>query len=173
MAKRLPYKQGDWFSVPLRTTGYAVGCITRIAPRGKLLVGYFFGPVRDRVPSPRELAALSPNDAVLICRFSDLAFLGSEWTLIGRPDPDSAGEWVMPEFERRDAITGGMRLIRYRDDDPRIEIEAIAATKGDARGVALDGAWGSGAVGEKLTTALRAESPPGRWTLHLASTRQQ
>ncbi len=40
--KKLPYKEGTWFAVPLKCGGHAVGIATRIAPKGRVLLAYFF-----------------------------------------------------------------------------------------------------------------------------------
>ena len=156
MPRKLPYQQGDWFGVPLRSTGYAVGRITRVAPGGKLLVGYFFGPRREQLPGDPDAEELQPEDAALICRFSDLAFLRKEWPLLGSRDPAAVQEWPLPLFARQDAVSGDVRLVRYQDDDPRIELEAIRTPGERASDHAPDGAWGNGAVEEKLTSIFGA-----------------
>lgn len=51
MAKRLPYREGTWFALPLRKGGYAVGVVARMAPRGRIILAYFFGPKRNQIPS--------------------------------------------------------------------------------------------------------------------------
>lgn len=156
MPRKLPYQQGDWFGVPLRIKGYAIGRITRVAPGGKLLVGYFFGPPREQLPSDPDAEGLRPDDAALICRFSDLAFLRNEWPLLGSRNPAMVQEWPVPLFARQDAVSGEVRLIRYRDDDPRIESEATTSPGEHPSVYAPDGAWGNGAVEEKLTGILEA-----------------
>lgn len=46
MARRkLNYKEGDWFAVPLGGAGYALGLVARVGRRG-VTFGYFFGPRR-------------------------------------------------------------------------------------------------------------------------------
>jgi hypothetical protein len=41
-----PYPEGDWFVVPLRRSGFAVGMIIRANPKAALL-GCLFGPRRE------------------------------------------------------------------------------------------------------------------------------
>jgi hypothetical protein len=70
------YREGDWFAVPLRAGGFAAVIVARAMPgREGVLLGYFFGPRRDRVPTLDELSALSASDAVLVERFGDLGIL--------------------------------------------------------------------------------------------------
>jgi hypothetical protein len=40
---KLPYSEGSVFLVPLRKGGYARGVVARASPKGKGLLGYFFG----------------------------------------------------------------------------------------------------------------------------------
>jgi hypothetical protein len=55
-SQKINYREGDWFAVPLRDGGYAVGLVARMDNRGGVL-GYFFGPRRDDVPSPSDVEA--------------------------------------------------------------------------------------------------------------------
>jgi Immunity protein 26 len=60
------YSEGDWFAIPLRGGGFATGLIARMMPhREGVLLGYFFGPRRDKVPTLDELRDLSTPDAIL------------------------------------------------------------------------------------------------------------
>jgi len=62
---RVKYREGDWFAVPLREEGFAVGVVARANPNGVRL-GYFFGPKRAVVPSGDEGADLRADQAVLV-----------------------------------------------------------------------------------------------------------
>src|SRR5687768_5375020 len=87
---RLPYKEGDWFAVPLRDGGWAVGRVARMPPppkRGIHLLGYFFGPRRDRVPALDDVADLAPEAAISIERFSDLGLVRGTWPVLGGAGP--------------------------------------------------------------------------------------
>ena len=46
------YREGDWFAVPSRDGGFAVGVIARANPGGVLL-GYSFGTLRSEIPAPK------------------------------------------------------------------------------------------------------------------------
>jgi hypothetical protein len=73
--KRLPYREGTWFAVPLRTSGFAVGMVARATPTGKVILCYLFGPRRDRVPTLTEPGTLLPSDAVRVLRLGDLSLV--------------------------------------------------------------------------------------------------
>ncbi|WP_425308290.1 Imm26 family immunity protein [Ammonicoccus fulvus] len=64
-------REGDWFAVPLRKGGYAVGLIAR-ANRDGVLLGYFFGPRREAVPSLSDVEELTPDDAIRVGKFGHL-----------------------------------------------------------------------------------------------------
>jgi len=71
---KLPYSEGSVFLVPLRDGGYARGVVARAGPKGKILMGYFFGPrlaTRDDMP----LSDLAPAQAILRMRFADLGLI--------------------------------------------------------------------------------------------------
>jgi immunity protein 26 of polymorphic toxin system len=76
-----PYREGDWFAVPLRDNAYGVGLAARVDGKGGVL-GYFFGPRRTELPDLSELAALSAGDSVLVRQFGDLSLLKREWPVI-------------------------------------------------------------------------------------------
>jgi site-specific DNA recombinase len=59
---KLPYEEGDWFAIPVKESGYATGLIARAANNGKILLGYFFGPLRKSPPSIKDVANLKPNE---------------------------------------------------------------------------------------------------------------
>jgi len=150
--KKLPYTEGSVFLVPLRKGGYARGVVARASPKGKGLLGYFFGP---RLGSAEEgnTNALNPGDAMLRVIFGDLGLINGEWVILGKvPDWDRT-EWPMPDFVRRDPV--GSRkpmLVRYSDDDP-MRIEAEFPIEDDS-GLAVDSAYGYGAVEIELTKLL-------------------
>jgi hypothetical protein len=55
MMPQANYNEGDWFAVPLREGGFAIGVIARVMPRKEgVVLGYFFGPRRNAVPTVEE-----------------------------------------------------------------------------------------------------------------------
>jgi len=121
--KKLPYKEGDWFAVPLEKHGYAIGLIAR-GTKGAILLGYFFGPPRRTIPSCEDIIDLKAEDAVLIRMFGDLGLLNGEWPIICASQKWNREEWPMPEFVRIGSISGKASLIKYSEDDLRYEINA-------------------------------------------------
>lgn len=116
--KKLPYSEGSVFLVPLEGGGYARGVVARSAPKGKILLGYFFGP-RVEAESDFSLDSLNSEHSVLRLIFGDLGLMKNEWPIVGSiPNWDRA-KWPMIETIRRDAL-GRLKpvLVRYADDDP-------------------------------------------------------
>ena len=153
MSRRLPYREGDCFAVPLREGGFGVGVVARMSPRGKILFGCFFGPARPAPPTVAELAGLSPHDAILVARFGDLALFKSEWPVLGQLPGWDRAHWPLPPFQRVESLRGTAQLITYADHDPAQEIRAerLAQPRED---VEPDGLLGAGAVELALTRRL-------------------
>jgi hypothetical protein len=150
----LRYREGDWFAVPLRGGGFAVGLVARMGPRGKILLGYFFGPARATPPALGDVAALSPADAVLTARFGDLSLFRGEWPVLGSLPGWQAAAWPLPAFQRIDSLRGYADRIRYAEDDPAREVacEPLDAPHADLE---PDRLMGAGAVEIALTKRLR------------------
>lgn len=116
--KKLPYSEGSVFLVPLQGGGYAPGVVARSAPKGKVLLGYFFGP---SVASDSDVTveALRVEDAVLCARFGDLGLVKGLWPIVGSIPHWDRSAWPMSNTVRRGVF--GMPnpiLVRYADDDP-------------------------------------------------------
>jgi immunity protein 26 of polymorphic toxin system len=115
---KLPYSDGSIFLVPLRNGGYVRGVVARGASRGRVLLGYFFGP---RIESPKSavLDDLEPAHAALRLRFGDLGLINGEWAIVGNVPNWVPAEWPMPEFVTRDPLSKRAWVVRYADSDPR------------------------------------------------------
>jgi hypothetical protein len=152
-SKRRPYQEGDWFAVPLKPSGYAVGIIARASPRG-ILFGYFFAPRRQSVPRLEQLHDLSCEQATYAHIFSDMGLLRQEWPLIGQAGQWARAKWPMPRFVREDPISRKPRwLVRYSDDDPLMEIDVVPAVTLTA-GLPSDGVAGHGFIEGVLSDLL-------------------
>jgi len=154
MAKKtLPYKEGDWFAVPLRDSGYGVGLVARMDGEGVVL-GYFFGPCYDRLPTKEDISGLSATDAVLVRRFGDPGFLRREWPIIGESDSWSRELWPVPAFGRIALDRSKAWLTEYSDNDLTSPQREIAISVEEATGLPEDGLSGYGAIEIRLTRLL-------------------
>jgi hypothetical protein len=149
---RFNYREGDWFAVPLRDGGYAVGLVAR-ANRDGVLLGYFFGPRRDAVPSLTDVEELAPSDALLVGKFGHLGLKQGRWPILGRPEEWNRGAWPMPALVRYEELSGRSFRVIYDDDDPNKLIREEEIRPGAAEQGPKDGLMGAGFVEKVLTGA--------------------
>ena len=149
--KKLPYIESSVFIVPLPDRGYARGVVARTTSKGKILLGYFFGP---RLPSNKEVALndLHPDKSILCVRFGDLGLINGEWLVVGTVPNWKRSEWSMPDFVRRDELSKKAWLVRYSDNDPS-QIDEEYPTDFDSE-LGRDSVSGYGAVELKLAKLL-------------------
>lgn len=151
---RLPYNEGDWFAVPLPSGGHAVGLVARSSRRGKILLGYFFGPRRSELPEVSELLALHPGDAVLVDLFGDLSLYRREWPILG-PTPEwDRSRWPMPVFGSVDELIDLGWRVEYPNEDPAAEPRRTRITKKEASLLPEDHLMGAAAVAITLDMRL-------------------
>jgi hypothetical protein len=150
---RVNYREGDWFAVPLREGGFAVGVVARANPEAALL-GYFFGPRRAEVPSLYDVANLAPGDAVLVGKFGHLGLTQGKWPLLGHLDDWDRAAWSTPVFVRYEELTGRSFKVFYDDDDPNKLVREEQIAPGSAEQVPKDGLMGAGFVEKALTELL-------------------
>lgn len=151
--KVLPYREGSWFAVPLKSGGYGVGVVARTAPTGKIIVAYLFGPRRDVIPALAELDQMRPGDAVRRVRTGDLGLLNGTWRLIGASDAWQRGEWPMPTFIRRADVVQRAWRATYSETDPS-KLEREESVPYDTVGMESDSLYGYGATELLLTKLL-------------------
>ena len=145
------YSEGDWFAVPLRSSGYATGVVARSATGG-ILLGYFFGPCRVSIPPVNEVVQAAAKDAVLVERFGDLGIIQHEWPIIG-PTPNWNREsWPVPHFVRKDRISGDLYVVEYSDTLQELRSRKVSQSR--AMALPEDGLAGYGAVEIQLTKLL-------------------
>jgi hypothetical protein len=149
---RVIYHEGDWFAVPLRDHGFALGLVARANRKGMLL-GYFFGPRRP-TPDVLDVTEMRPERAVLIGKFGHLGIRDGRWPLIGR-DPDwDRGSWPLPVFVRYEELTGRTFQVIYDDADPSRVVRETEVAPGIAEQGPTDGLMGAGFVERTLTALL-------------------
>jgi hypothetical protein len=147
------YGEGDWFAVPLRTGGYAVGLVARANPDGVLL-GYFFGPRCEELSSLKGVQGLTPDGAVLVGKFGHLGLRNGKWPVLGRLAGWNRTAWPMPIFVRYEELTGRSFKVIYDDNDPNRLLREERIDPGVAEQGPKDGLMGAGFVEKLLTGAL-------------------
>ena len=154
---KLPYQEGSVCLVPLVGGGWARGVIARVPRRGRVLVGYFFGPILESTEGVR-LDDLLPERAILRLRFGDLGLIERRWPVVGTVSVWERARWPIPVFVRFDLLVPGRAiLVRYDEDDPRIEIANTPST--EHAGLPEDGLDGAGAVELSLSMRLGRAVP--------------
>lgn len=155
--RKLPYKEGDWFAVPLRSKGYALGLVARMNGKG-IVLGYFFGPLYKQSPTERDTLELSSKDAVLVCQFGDLGFVEGKWYIIYRPDEGGwrREEWPLPAFGRIVPVQGALLAFRteYDEDDINHVIREVPVSIEEAHQLPNNALYGDIAVEIVLTKLL-------------------
>lgn len=157
LSKRaLPYREGDWFAVPLTHGGYGIGLIARVGARGGIVLGYFFGPRRNSLPSATGEPALHAIDAILICQFCNPALMSGEWAIVSRSEEWHREEWPQPAFGHVDAVDSDKAYKReYPDNNPSdLFIRETPISLEEARLLPKDGLYGHIALQKKLTFLL-------------------
>jgi hypothetical protein len=149
--RKLPYREGTWFAVPLETGGYGVGIVARMDGKGGIFA-YFFGPKLAAVPA---LAAVRPkrkSEAVWLCQLGDLGFLEGNWAVIGKCGDWRREEWPLPPFIHVDVVSGETRMRRYTDDLRASSDEPCSADL--AAEYPRDGVFGYRAAESRFTRIL-------------------
>jgi len=144
--------------VPLRSGGYAVGVVARMAPRGRVLTGYFFGPRRTEFPSIDDLRGLRRDVAVLVQRFGDLNLVEGNWPILGYSVGWNREEWPIPAFGRFVEIDGKAWRVEYKNDDPNSVPRETRISAEEYRQLPNNALLGAGAVEIRLTQLLSDSS---------------
>jgi len=155
--KRIYYEEGQWFAVPLRDGGYALGIIVRGSYRTKGGLGYFFGPRYERIPDEYETWQKQPSQAVLIAWFGDLGIITGRWPLISSSRPFHREEWPVPKFSSIDAGNPSMGwIVEYRQDAQGWELpmRRTYCPVNHLIGLPQDGVYGYEAIEILLTKLL-------------------
>jgi hypothetical protein len=157
--KHIKYSEGQWFVVPLKDGGYALGIIVRGSYKTKGGLGYFFGPRYENIPDEQETWHKRPSDAILIAWFGDLGIILGEWPLISTTRPFRQEEWPVPKFHRLDALDPSKGwLVEYdQESDRHVPVREIYCNAEDLAGLPEDGGYGYKAIENLLTKILSNE----------------
>lgn len=148
----LPFSEGTWFALPLRSGGFAVGVVARTPAQGEVIVADLFGPKRSAVPPLAELASLQPKGALRVIRVGDLGLVDGSWPMIGQAPRWRREEWRIPAYVRRDELGRKTWRVVYSDSHPN-EVVSEEEVSYDATGMERDAVFGAGAA-ELLMTRL-------------------
>jgi hypothetical protein len=151
--KSLPYREGSCFAVPLRKGGYGLGIVARLAPRGKIVLAYFFGPRLETLPSSSDVPELKADEAIKCLRVGDLGLMNGEWPVLGDLPHWRREDWPTPGFVRRDDLSKRTWLVHYKDADPSA-IELEEPVPYEMSDLETSGLYGYGAVEVLLTKLL-------------------
>jgi hypothetical protein len=149
--KKLPYREGTWFAVPLRNSGYAVGVVARMNSEGGIF-GYFFGPKQDSVPCPDDVDRLRADQATWQAHFGGLGLLNGEWPIILNSLNWNRESWPLPPFINVDRVSGNAFKVKMSDDLTPLTQEPCDPSL--AEQYPEDGVFGYGAVEIRLTKLL-------------------
>lgn len=141
--KKQHYGEGDWFALPLKEGGFALGLIARM--NGPILFGYFFGPRRPTLPTLNDAAELEASGAIECKFFGDLDLLNREWKVLGPLPNWDRSRWPLSSFAHKDAVSGRY-YVRTYDENTLDFLSERPATQDEVSGLPADGLAGSGAV---------------------------
>lgn len=147
------FKEGSWFAVPLRNSGYAIGIAARKTKKSNAILGYFFGPKRMDLPNETDIGKLTPNSAMKVIICSDLHLKRGNWSIIANLEKFNRSDWPMPKFVWTDPISQQKFLNTYCEDAPH-KLAASQEYRGDISGFEPDVGYGSGAIEIILTKLL-------------------
>jgi hypothetical protein len=152
VVKNLPYREGAAFSVPLQDGGFALGIVARMAPKGKVLLGYFFGPRQDTPDF--DLRSLSADAALLVGRFGDLHLVDGKWRIVGQLPDWNRSRWPVPPFLWRDPLGFLPDRVVIYDEDDLAKLGKCERRDVIPPGIPEDGLMGAGFVETKLNTVM-------------------
>ncbi len=117
MKKVLNYSEGTIFALKLRTDGFAVGIVTRIAKRKNgIIMAYFSDKKFPVMPSLTEIENLT--EFPFKWRLGDLFLINNTWFILGQKQNFKSEDWPIPKFIRRDPLVSGRAWeVTYREDD--------------------------------------------------------
>lgn len=161
-----PYREGQFFLVPLQRGLQCVGLIARVPPRGGVLLGYFFGPRRKEPPPPEALASLTAEHAAFVCRFKDVRLYRGEWRLLCAYEPWRRSDWPLPAFHRHDGVENRDWRVEYADDNlvtPVRETEAQTLDLHLVADVVFDPTLLVSELDQRVSDAVPGLSDDGSW----------
>lgn len=155
-----PYHEGSWFAVPLLEGGYGTGLVARLAPGGRIMLAYLFGPRYARLPPLEQLAPLQPADALRVLRVGDMALASGRWPVLGETVDWNPALWPMPSFLRRASALRRAWRVTYSEQDPS-RSEREESVPYDTEGMEADSLYGYGSTELLLSRLLEPAAVRG------------
>lgn len=155
--KHIRYSEGQWFAVPLRNGGYALGIIVRGSYKTKGGLGYFFGPKYSEIPTYKSILEKNPDEAILITWFGDFGIINGSWPLIQNSRSFSRAEWSLPKFGRKISLLPDKGyIVEYEENKEGAwkVFREVPVDFQDISGLPEDIMMGGGSVEIKLTKLL-------------------
>lgn len=157
MPRRLPCREGEWFAVPLRCGGYALGLLARVNKEG-IVLAYFFGPRFETFPTVDQIGDREAKDAIVVAQVGGLGFVKGTWRVLGRLEPWSSSQWPVPVFGRYHDLMGRSWAERVFYSENLDVLREESASVEEARDLPQDGLWGYRFAEERLSMLL-CEAP--------------
>ena len=156
----VPYREGDWFAVPLRSGGYGIGSTARRDRDGgkPSWVTSSAHSISSNLMTS-DLVGRTADNAILTCICSDLGLLQKEWPIIDHSSTGKRDDWPMPIFGGISPDKKRAWRSEYSEEDLGVELRSAWTTAEDARRLPEDGLWGYGAVEVRLTKLLTSSAP--------------
>jgi hypothetical protein len=152
-SKKLPFKEGTWFAMPLRQGGNALGRVARLSPKGEIILAYYFGPKWEIVPTLDDIDQFTPRSAIKIVMVGALGMIDGSWAIVGDSPTWERDKWPIPPFVRRDEISKLAWRVIYSDDNPNQVISEQRIPYDNAE-YETDGLYAAGAAEILLTQIL-------------------
>jgi hypothetical protein len=146
--KKIKYREGDLFGIPIKPKGYYIGIVARCSPKSPTCLGFFFGKKFISLPGLDQVHQKA-KEAILIAWFGDLGLIIGDWPIIGPINNFQAEEWPVPLFKRIDLLDPSFGwIVEYPQTAP-VFTRSIGETRVEAsslEGLVEDELYGSKAL---------------------------
>jgi hypothetical protein len=119
MKRKIPCREGDWFTVPLKNEGNALGLVARYRHKGRIALGYFFECPENMNDIESHIRELTPDASILIILFNWPPDNDPIYRIIYHDNDWDRNKWPAPFFGHVDVLNPWRAQITYYDfDDP-------------------------------------------------------
>ena len=149
---KIKAREGDVIAVPLVGGGYGIGLVAR--KKNRIMLGYFFNKIYQRIPIDLPASDLNSENIILIRIFSSLGIEEGSWPILKTPLVYNREEWPMPVFKMQEPLTGRFYAVAY-DEVTVSEKTRYVISKEEADRLYEDGLAGYFALERRLTRLLK------------------